>query len=238
MSLLTMNRVTAGYQKGIEILDGISISVAEGSITGVIGLNGAGKSTLFKTTLNFLPPSDGEIRFDGSSLVGIAPYNMIDHGLWLIPQENGLFPQMSVEDNFLLPLRHLDRTTARSRMMSALERFPELRDRLSSLAGSLSGGQQKLLEIAKATAIAPRLLMVDEPSIGLSPAYVDQAYESFSRLRDAGTTVMLVDHEVERVIDIADYVYVLGIGKIVEEGRPDDMQGDVAEIVRRWMLTE
>ncbi len=238
-ALLEMAEVTAGYVADIDILRKVSLSIEAGRITGLIGLNGAGKSTIMKTVCGFLRPGTGTIRYDGADITGMAPHHLIDHGIWYIPQESSLFPYMTVADNLRLPLERLARgrgaADVDARFEDMLEQFPVMRARLRHQAGDLSGGQQKMVEFAKAYVVRPRLCLVDEPSIGLSPKIAAEVYhwiESFSR---QGMTILLVDHNVRRVVKMADYVYVLSLGEITAEGRREDFEGDLHEQVKSWL---
>jgi branched-chain amino acid transport system ATP-binding protein len=194
-ALLVLDNVSAGYVADIDILRGVSVKVAPGVITGLIGLNGAGKSTIMKTICGFLRPSSDLIMFDGADITGIAPHTVIDRSIFYIPQESSLFNFMSVENNLRLPLEHLARRTddvTRAEIADRFEDtyaiFPVLMDNRYDKAGDLSGGQQKMVEFAKAYLVRPRLRLVDEPSIGLAPSELKRmaedavCYEPVSRL--------------------------------------------------------
>ncbi len=239
-ALLTMEHVTAGYLADIHVLRDLSIRIEAGRITGLIGLNGAGKSTLMKTICGFLKPSAGAITFDGADVTGIAPHTLIDRGICYIPQESSLFPFMTVEDNLRLPLDRAAHARGEGRHVDAilrdvLERFPGLQGRLSAQAGDLSGGQQKMVEFAKAYAVRPRLCLVDEPSIGLSPKIAADVYRYIELFASEGMTLLLVDHNVRRVVKMAEYVYVLSLGQITAEGRREDFEGDLHAQVKEWL---
>ena len=241
-ALLELDNVTAGYAADIDILRRVSLSVRSGAITGLIGLNGAGKSTIMKTICGFLRPSAGTIRFDGADISGIAPHTVIDRGIFYIPQESSLFVHMSVENNLLLPLEHLARRPGgpgskeiEARLDDLFGKFPVLRERRRSNAGDLSGGQQKMLEFAKAYLVQPRLCLVDEPSIGLAPKVAEEVYRWIQLIAERRTAILLVDHNVRRVVRLSGYVYVLSLGEIAAEGPPDAFAGDLHEEVRGWL---
>jgi branched-chain amino acid transport system ATP-binding protein len=241
-ALLELERVTAGYLADIDILREVSLAAAGGSITGLIGLNGAGKSTIMKTICGFLQPKSGAIRFEGRDITGIAPHALLERGIWYIPQESSLFPYMSVEDNLRLPIEHLARRgrgLARdeiaARFDDMLAQFPDLAERRRAQAGDLSGGQQKMLEFAKAYLVRPRLCLIDEPSIGLSPKIAEEVYGWIELFAARAMAVLLVDHNVRRVIHLASQIYVLNLGEITAEGRPEDFAGDLHEQVRSWL---
>jgi branched-chain amino acid transport system ATP-binding protein len=239
-ALLAMDNVTAGYAVDIDILRNLSVNVKSGEITGLIGLNGAGKSTLMKTICGFLAPKAGAIRYDGEDITGIAPHRLIDHGIWYIPQESSLFPFMSVEDNLRLPLERLARGKGQkvdidARFEEMLSKFSALKIKLKSQAGDLSGGQQKMLEFAKAYLVRPRLCLIDEPSIGLAPKIAAEVYQWIELFSAQGMAILLVDHNVRRVVKLSQYIYVLSLGEITAEGKQEDFEGDLHEQVRSWL---
>ncbi len=240
--LLRMESITAGYVADIDILRNLSLTAASSRITGLIGLNGAGKSTLMKTMCGFLRPRTGVVRFDGEDITGIAPHTLIDRGIWYIPQESSLFPFITVEHNLRLPLETLMRgrtrlspAEARRRLDEVLTEFPALAARLKSQAGDLSGGQQKMLEFAKAYVVRPRLCLIDEPSIGLSPKIAAEVYRWIERFSASGMAILLVDHNVRRVVNMSEYIYVLTLGEIGAEGERADFEGDLHEQVKTWL---
>ena len=239
-ALLEMSGVTAGYAADIDVLRNVTLGVEAGRITGLIGLNGAGNSTLMKALCGFLRPKAGAVRYDGADVTGIAPHRLIDRGIGYIPQESSLFPYMSVADNLRLPLEHLARTRAqaldvRARIDEMLVHFPAIREKLRAQAGDLSGGQQKMLEFAKAYVLRPRLCLVDEPSIGLAPKIATEVYHWIDLFTAQGMTILLVDHNVRRVVQMSEYIYVLSLGEITAQGRRKDFEGDLHEQVRSWL---
>ncbi len=241
-ALLELQGVTAGYAEDIDILQDVSLRIDAGGIVGLIGLNGAGKSTIMKTVFGFLHPRAGRIVLAGEDITGSAPHTLINRGVFYIPQESSLFPYMSVEDNLSLPLQHLARSTGRpapaemnQRLADTYDRFPVLKERRQTPAGNLSGGQQKMLEFAKAYLLRPRLCLIDEPSIGLSPKIAAEVYQWIDLFVDQQTAILLVDHNVRRVVKMARYVYVLSLGQITAEGAREDFEGDLHEQVRRWL---
>ncbi len=240
--LLAMRDVRAGYVPDIDILRGVSIDVAPGAITGLIGLNGAGKSTVMKTICGFLRPHAGTIEFEGADISAIAAHRVIDHGICYIPQESSLFPFMSVQDNLRLPLDHMERRakgSARQHFASRFDdmfaKFPVLRERRSAKAGDLSGGQQKMVEFAKAYLQRPRLCLIDEPGIGLAPKIAEEVYGWIDLFAAQQMAILLVDHNVRRVVRMSRYIYVLSLGEIAAEGPPETFQGDLHEQVKSWL---
>ena len=241
-ALLNLKNVSAGYVADIDILREVDISIAPSAITGLIGLNGAGKSTIMKTICGFLSPSAGTIEFDGADITGIAPHEVINHGISYIPQESSLFNYMSVEDNLTLPLEHLMRrnnalskTDLAARLEDLFAKFPVLKERRTAKAGDLSGGQQKMLEFAKAYLVRPRLCLIDEPGIGLAPKIAEEVYAWIDLFASEKMAILLVDHNVRRVVKMSSYIYVLSLGEITAEGKPEDFAGDLHEQVKGWL---
>ncbi|MGZ5180958.1 MAG: ABC transporter ATP-binding protein [Ramlibacter sp.] len=236
--LLELREVTAGYAQDIDVLRDIGLRVDAGRITGLIGLNGAGKSTLVKTICGFLAPKAGSILYEGQDIAGVAPHRLIDLGICCIPQESSLFPYLSVQENLLLPL--LGRPArfgkeARTRLQEVFDIFPALQQKRSQAAGSLSGGQQKQLEFAKAWLQQPKLCLVDEPSIGLSPRISEEVFVWIERFAKAQMGILLIDHNVRRVVRMSDRVCVLSLGKITAEGAASEFQGDLHQQVQQWL---
>lgn len=236
--LLEMRGVTAGYAQDIDVLRDISLRVDAGRITGLIGLNGAGKSTLVKTICGFLPPKAGSVRFAGQDISGIAPHRLIDLGICCIPQESSLFPYLSVQENLLLPLMGRPRQfggVMRGRLQEVYDQFPALQQKRSQPAGSLSGGQQKQLEFAKAWLQQPKLCLIDEPSIGLSPKISEEVFVWIEKFAQARMGILLIDHNVRRVVRMSDRVCVLSLGRITADGAAADFQGDLHRQVQEWL---
>jgi len=235
--LLRLESVTAGYARDIDVLREVSLSVSEGEVSGLIGLNGAGKSTVVKTICGLLAPKSGRIEFDGHSIAGVATHRLIDLGICCIPQESSLFPYLTVEENLLLPLQGRPRRfgNARARYEEVLAIFPALAERARAAAGSLSGGQQKQLEFAKAWLQKPRLCLVDEPSIGLSPRLADEVFTWIERFAREGMGILLIDHNVRRLVRMSDRIHVLSLGRVTAAGGREDFQGDLHEQVRQWL---
>lgn len=237
-----MRNVSAGYVTDIDILRGVSLAVAPGAITGLIGLNGAGKSTIMKTICGFLHPRSGVIEFDGAEIGSMAAHRIIDRGICYIPQESSLFPYMNVRDNLRMPLDHLERgpngltrLECAARLDDVFGKFPALRERRLAQAGDLSGGQQKMVEFAKAYLQRPRLCLIDEPGIGLSPKIAEEVYRWIDLFAAAHVAILLVDHNVRRVVKMSHHIYVLSLGEIVAEGPPEAFAGDLHEQVKCWL---
>jgi branched-chain amino acid transport system ATP-binding protein len=236
--LLELRDVTAGYAQDIDVLREIRLRVDAGRITGLIGLNGAGKSTLVKTICGFLAPKAGTVHLRGQDISGVSPHQLIDLGVCCIPQESSLFPYLSVQQNLMLPLLGRPRRfgrEARGRLDEVYGLFPALRDKRSQAAGSLSGGQQKQLEFAKAWLQQPQLCLVDEPSIGLSPKVSEEVFVWIEKFAQMKMGILLIDHNVRRVVRMSDRVCVLSLGRITAEGAAEDFQGDLHRQVQEWL---
>ncbi|GIX49151.1 MAG: ABC transporter ATP-binding protein [Candidatus Tectimicrobiota bacterium] len=215
----------------------MSLRVPQGQIVAVIGPNGAGKSTLLRAICGFLPPRRGCVRYCERLLTGVPPYRMVELGISYLPQERTVFPHLSVEQNLRLGGWHFRRD--RRRLQQAVERvlglFPMLAARRRSKAGDLSGGLQKILEIARGLVPEPQLLVVDEPSVGLAPMVAREIYEILQRLRAQRLTVLLVDQNVRAAVALADYVYVLELGRNRAEGSRQAFAGDLQATIKAWL---
>lgn len=241
-ALLTLDAVTAGYVGDIDVLRQLSLTVEAGGITGLIGLNGAGKSTVMKAICGFVRPKTGHIYYAGDDITGIAPHELSRRGIWYIPQESSLFPYMSAAENLRLPLEGVSRATGTptraevgQRFDEMLTRFPGIAPKLRDQAGDLSGGQQKMIEFAKAWLMRPQLCLIDEPSIGLAPKIIEEVFDWIRLFAAEQMGILLVDHNVRRVIAMSHRIYVLSLGEITASGTPADFAGDLHEQVRSWL---
>lgn len=216
--LLAVSDVYAGYGR-YDVLQGVSLEVRRGEIVAIIGPNGAGKSTVLKTIYGFLRPRKGEVRFDGKPITAAEPDRMSRRGLTYVPQGRSVFPQMTVWENLELgAFIRGDTAQVRADMDRLAEQFPMLREHRRRLAGALSGGQQQLLEMARGLMVKPKLMLIDEPSIGLSPKLVGIVFDTIGRLRALGTTILMVEQNARRALEIADRGYVLELGQNRFEG--------------------
>jgi branched-chain amino acid transport system ATP-binding protein len=224
--ILTLKDVVAGYGR-MTILNGLSATIRRGAITTVIGPNGAGKSTLFKTVFGLLGVRSGAVTFDGASTTGFAPRRMLDAGMCYVPQGRNLFPELSVKHNLELGgVALADRSGLAARMDAMMARFPMLAEKANAQASTLSGGQQKLLEVARGLLLNPKLMLIDEPSIGLSPLMVQQVFGILKELRDAGVTILLIEQNARAALAISDYGLVLEQGLTRIEDRADAILAD------------
>ncbi|HEX9648498.1 MAG TPA: ABC transporter ATP-binding protein [Alphaproteobacteria bacterium] len=235
---LTVDGLVAGYTREVPILRGVALNAESGRVTALIGPNGAGKSTLLKTIYGYLVPERGRILHDGASLAGLAPKDMLGRGIAYLLQGRGTFPSMTVHENLELGAWVLrrDRSAVAGAFERVYARFPRLKEKRRLAAGVLSGGEQRMLEIARLTMTGPRTLLLDEPSVGLMPALVDMVYDELHRLKDeARFTIVMVDQNVKKAIGIADYVYVLRLGENHRQGPQADFRDRLDQIIREWI---
>jgi len=238
MALLELEGVVAGYVEGIDILNDLRMTVAGGSVTGVIGPNGAGKSTLLKTIFGFLHSRQGRIVFDGREVQSLAPHALKRLGIGYVPQGANVFPQLTVHENLQIGswvYRH-DRARVASMLERAYVAFPRLREKRRLRATGLSGGEAKMLSVAKELVTDPTLLLVDEPSAGLAPRIAAQVYERLLEVRSAGVTILLVDQNVTKAVEVSDYLYMLEIGRVRREGPRQAFADQLREIIRDSLL--
>jgi ABC-type branched-subunit amino acid transport system ATPase component len=236
---LTARDVVAGYLPGINILNGVSVDVFKGQIRTILGPNGTGKSTLLKVLFGFLPAISGEMHVGATSLKGVAPHAMGPLGVTYLPQRPSVFPYLSVEVNLRLGTWSFraDRARARARIERAFEQFPILAERRRQLAGTLSGGQQRQLEIARALMTDPEVMLIDEPTASIEPRVAAQIYRLIADLARAGKAILLVDQNIVGALGIADYVYVMRTGAVFDEGPRRAYTDDVETLVSRWLYT-
>jgi branched-chain amino acid transport system ATP-binding protein len=213
--LLRLRNVSAGYGR-VGVLEDVSIDVAEGEVVTIIGANGAGKTTTLRTICGLLAPSSGTIEINGKPTGGLAPPAIVDLGVTMVPEGRQLFPFMTVRENLLLgAYNRAARAQIERRLAEVLSLFPRLEERLAQLAGSLSGGEQQMVAIARGLMSGPRLLMFDEPSLGLAPLIVKQVFETIDRIVAQGTTVLIVEQNIFHTLSIAARGYVLENGRVV-----------------------
>jgi ABC-type branched-subunit amino acid transport system ATPase component len=217
-ALLRAEGLTAGYGK-LAILHDVTLEVRQGEMVGVIGPNGAGKSTSFKTIVGFLRPNSGRVVFDGQDITGLRPDQVLLRGLAYVPQGRIVFPQMTVLENLEMGA-YIERDPRRVR--DALERvyalFPVLAERSRQLAGTMSGGEQQMVAIGRALMTTPKLILLDEPSLGLSPKFVSVIFDKLMEMKRAGFTLMVVEQNAARALAVADRGYVLELGRNRFEG--------------------
>jgi branched-chain amino acid transport system ATP-binding protein len=211
--LLRLDGVFAGYGK-MTILNGMSARIRRGAITTVVGPNGAGKSTMFKTVFGLLPVRAGSIAFNGREITNFSPRQMLDAGVVYIPQGRNIFPELNVRHNLELGGVALsDQASLPARLAAIMRRFPMLREKADTQASTLSGGQQKMLEIARGLLLDPKLILIDEPSIGLSPVMVKEVFAILQELRDKGVTIVMIEQNAKQALQMSDDALVLEQGQ-------------------------
>lgn len=213
--LLQVRNLSCGYGS-LEVVHGASLHVCQGEIVGLLGANGAGKTSLLKSIIGLLPPWGGDVLINGRQTRGLPPWRSLAHSTVLVPEGKMIFADMTVKENLLVGGYHnADRTVT---LEIVLDRFPRLRERLSQLGGTLSGGEQQMLALGRALMAKPRLLLLDEPSMGLAPLMVKEVFSEIVKMRDLGLTVLLVEQNALATLQIADRAYVIETGDIILEG--------------------
>jgi branched-chain amino acid transport system ATP-binding protein len=221
--LLRIEHIEVKY-KEITALQDVSMQVLEGEIVAVLGSNGAGKSTLLKSIANLLTPNTGNIFFQGKQISGIGAHEVVRRGISLVPEGKHIFAKMSVKENLLIgAYTRKDEKIRKQTTEQVFELFPRLKERITQPAGTLSGGEQQMLAIARSLMSRPKLLMLDEPSLGIAPNLVERILEAVEMIRRSGLTVILVEQHVQDALELADRCYILQTGKIVIEGAARDV---------------
>jgi branched-chain amino acid transport system ATP-binding protein len=219
----------------IEALKGVSLRVESGRITCLLGPNGAGKTTLMMTIAGILHPLRGSIRLAGIDLVGLSPARIVAHGVALVPENRLVFPQMSVRENLLAgAYQRRDKAGIAADVEHMYERFPRLRERHEQLAGTLSGGEQQILAVARALMSRPRLLLMDEPSLGLAPLVVKEIFDIVAELNRDGTTIFLVEQNAHMALQVAHQFFLMEQGRVTFKGTPGQLAED--EVIQRAYL--
>ena len=222
--MLELNGVHARYG-AITALRGVSINVSQGELVALLGVNGAGKSTTLGCIAGVLRPWQGGIAFEGGSIVGKSPEQIARLGISLVPEGRDIFPSLTVEENLRLgAFTRSERTEYRRNLDEVYDLFPVLKERLQQPGATLSGGEQQQLAIARALMSSPRLLMLDEPSLGLAPTLVDQIFELIARLHQRGVTILLVEQNVDRTLEIVDRAYLMNTGLIESQGTAQQLR--------------
>jgi len=224
--MLKVSNLCAGYGKS-QVLNGLDFEVRAGEIVTLIGANGAGKTTTLKTLCGVIPATGGTVEFEGRDLTNRKPYDIVDAGITMIPEGRQLFPHFTVRDNLLMgAYKRAARPQVECKLEEVLGLFPRVKERLKQYAGSLSGGEQQMVAIARGMMADPRLLVFDEPSLGLSPLLVQQMFETIRNITGRGMTVLLVEQNVFRTLRLADRGYVLENGAIVRSGTGAELLSD------------
>jgi len=217
--MLRLENVTAGYV-GTTVLRNVNLAVPDGSVVALLGPNGAGKTTLLRVASGLLRPTSGCVTLDGTDVTGASPHQLVEHHLCHVPEGRGVFPHLTVKDNLSLQAPKGEESEAIERAVSA---FPRLGERLGQYAGTMSGGEQQMLALARAYVQHPRVVLLDEVSMGLAPKIVDEIFEFLILLRSQGTSLLLVEQYVTRALAVSDYVYLLFRGEVAFAGEPAEL---------------
>ncbi|TDW29513.1 ABC transporter ATP-binding protein [Cryobacterium psychrophilum] len=234
---LSVNGVTAGYLANDMVLENVTVTVEPGKVTVLLGPNGSGKSTLLRIMAGFLKPRVGQVTLGGVDISTMGPADRLSQGISVLPQGRSIFPELSVEENLRLgawQIRH-DRQRFAGAVDAMFERYPTIKPMRHKLAGSLSGGQARIVEFARTLILEPRVLLIDEPSVGLAPVLVDGVYDELDRLKEEGRTIMLVDQNVKAAVDLADSVYTLAYGRNHLHGSRDSFEGQLDDLIKQWL---
>jgi len=228
-AVLVAEDLVAGYLPEVDILKGVSLSVREGEIATLVGPNGAGKSTLIKTIFGLLRPRRGRVLLRGEDISGLEPHTITRRGMSYVPQLDNVFPSLTVEEN--LEVGSLDRSRTRARIGDMYEVFPRLGERRTQAAGTMSGGERQMLAMARALMPKPHVLLLDEPSAGLAPAFVEATFEKVREINEVGVTVVMVEQNARRALAMSDRGYVLDLGQ-------NRFQGPGAELLEDTKVAE
>jgi neutral amino acid transport system ATP-binding protein len=229
-AVLQVDGLVAGYVPEVDILTGVDLMVRDGEIVTVIGPNGAGKSTLIKSIFGLLPPRKGRVILRGDDLTGVQPHLITRRGMCYVPQLDNVFESLTVDEN--LEMGALDRRTTRQRMGEMYELFPRLGERRRQAAGTMSGGERQMVAMARALMPDPQILLLDEPSAGLAPAFVEATFEKIADINRQGVTIVMVEQNARRALGMSTRGYVLDLGQNRFEGRGEELLNDprVAEL--------
>jgi ABC-type branched-subunit amino acid transport system ATPase component len=234
-TVLTVRGLKAGYGGGRLIVDGIDLAVAAGEVVTMIGQNGAGKSTALKAVYNMTRDRQGDVLLRGNSVFRLPPHELLRQGLAYIPQQHTIFPKLTIAENLTMGGYLIaDKKLLAGRIAAVEAMFPVLAERRAQYAASLSGGEQRMLEIARTLVMDPQAIMLDEPSIGLAPRIVDQVFAVVRRLAEAGKAILMVEQNVRKALDVSDRACVLELGRIRLQDRAQALLGD-ARVARLYM---
>ncbi len=229
--LLELDHVSAAYGKFRAVFD-VSFSVPEGHAVALLGPNGAGKSTIARVCTGLIPVSSGAVRFDGKDITELSTWQLSRLGIAHAPEGRSVFGTLTVEENLTLPFRRLlGKAGVAAAIARAYSAFPRLGERRKQIAGTLSGGEQRMLSLAKVLAAPPRLLVVDELSLGLAPIVVDEVFATLARIREAGTSLLIVEQHVGKALSLADRAVLLTKGSVTYEGRVDELGDQIGQLL-------
>lgn len=235
VALLEAKNIVAGYTKELDILQGVSLKVEKDQMVSIIGPNGCGKSTTFRTLFGLLAAREGEVTFDGEDVTNLPPADLLRRGITFVPQGRHVFPLMTVRENLELGTYiRRDRREIHRDLERVYALFPLLKERAKQKGGSLSGGEMQTLEMGRAMLLNPRLMFLDEPSLGLSPIMANQVFDKVEEIRAAGSTMLIVEQNADRSLKMSDYAYVLETGRNKHEGPAEEIRNN--EEVKRLYL--
>jgi len=233
--MLTLDGIVSGYGDAVVLRD-VDMTVEAGEVVALLGPNGAGKSTLLRTATGFVKPMSGRVEVDGEDLTGAPVHRFVARGACLLPEGRGIFPSLTVLDNIRVQAGRKPGRRLPDLLDEIGELFPVLRERLGQTAGDLSGGEQQMLALCRAYMTRPRLVLVDEASLGLAPLVLDVIYEALARLAERGVSLVIVEQYVQRVLELASRVYILSHGQVVHVADADEIQPE--EIYERYLGVE
>jgi branched-chain amino acid transport system ATP-binding protein len=220
--MFELRDVHAGYS-GTKVLRGVDLKIPPSSVVALLGPNGAGKTTLLRVATGLLAPTAGSMHIDGEDVTGLPPHKLVEKGVCHVPEGRGIFCSLTVRENLLLQARKGDEDAALDR---AVQAFPRLGERMNQLSGTMSGGEQQMLALARAYVQQPRFVLLDEVSMGLAPLIVDELFEFLAMLARNGASLLLVEQYVARALDVADYVFLVNRGEVVFAGQPAELDAD------------
>jgi len=235
VALLDVKGIVAGYSKELDILQGVSLKVEDGQMVSIIGPNGAGKSTIFRTLFGLLPAREGQVFFADEEITNLPPADLLRRGITFVPQGRHVFPLMTVRENLELGAYICrDRKLIEQNLEKVYNLFPLLRERSKQKGRSLSGGEMQTLEMGRAMLLNPRLMFLDEPSLGLSPIMANEVFDKIEEIKVAGSTILIVEQNADRSLRMSDYAYVLEVGKNKYKGPAEEIRNN--EEVKRLYL--
>jgi len=216
--VLVGKELIAGYLPGVDILTGVNFVLTEGELVGIIGPNGAGKSTLLKSMFGLVPVRDGEVLLHGQPITNMAAHELVERGVGFVPQTENVFPSLTIKENLEMGAYQLSKSEIPNRVDYVIDLFPKLGERAKQRAGLLSGGERQMLAMGRALVMRPSVLLLDEPSAGLSPAYQGEVFENVQAINATGVSIVMVEQNANRCLKISDRAYVLDNGKNAYEG--------------------
>lgn len=235
MTFLVIKDIVSGYSKELNILDGVSMRVEKGQMVSIIGPNGAGKSTVLKTIFGILQAREGQVIFKGEDVTNTPPAELLKKGVSLVPQGRNLFPLMTVRENLELGAYiKTDKNEIEQGIKRVYDMFPILEERKNQKAGTLSGGEMQMLEMGRAMLLNPQIMLIDEPSLGLSPKMAHEVFNKIEEINKRGTSILIVEQNADRSLRMSDYAYVIETGKNKYEGPAEQIRND--DVIKRLYL--